>query len=114
MILISPSRYGKTEYARALGSHIYWNGMVNLDDWNDDAGYAIFDDFDWNFIPSKKGFLGAQKSFTLTDKYRKKKTVTWGNPCIVLCNEMPDILPVSLYDWVRVNCEIVILDNKLY
>lgn len=112
-MLISPSRYGKTEWARALGDHIYWNNMVNLDDWDDCAEFAIFDDFDWDFIPCKKGFLGAQKTFTLTDKYRKKRTVNWGKPCILLFNVMPEIKP-DLYDWVRSNCDIVTLENKLY
>lgn len=68
---------------------MYFNHLFNLDDWDDTVKYIIFDDFDWKFIPSKKAFFGAQKQFTLTDKYRTKKTVHWGKPVIYLCNDLP-------------------------
>lgn len=114
LILISPSRFGKTQWARALGDHIYWNNLVNLDDWNDNASYCIFDDFSWDFIPCKKGFLGAQETFVLTDKYRKKRTVSWGKPCIVLCNDFPVISDPNFADWLQANTISIVLSNKLY
>lgn len=96
---------------------MYWNGMVNLDDWDDEAEYAIMDDFNWDFVPCKKAFFGAQKQFTITDKYRKKKTVKWGKPLIYLCN--PDADPFKTManiekDWYDENCIYSEITNKLY
>lgn len=113
LLLLSPSRFGKTEWARSLGPHTYWNGMVNIDDYNEDGTYVIFDDFEWDFMPNKKQWFGAQKTFAITDKYRKKKTITHGNPIIYLCNEMPNMTP-TFRQWFDQNCVIVHLMGKLY
>ncbi|QCX35057.1 replication-associated protein [Blackfly DNA virus 19] len=112
-----PSRTGKTEWARSLGKHMYWNGMIDITNWDDEAEYAIFDDFEYQYIPNKKGFFGSQKEFTLTDKYRKKKTVKWGKPCIYLYNE--DMNPLSKLsttevDWLSENVIFTEFLNKLY
>lgn len=92
---------------------MYFNGSFNLDKWDDSAAYAVFDDFeDWSRFFTYKQFLGAQREFELADKYRAKKTVKWGKPCIVLSNEMPQFRDMR---WVEANCFIVnIKDNKLY
>ncbi|ORX44058.1 hypothetical protein BCR36DRAFT_373539 [Piromyces finnis] len=90
LILIGPSRSGKTEWARSLGKHMYFNNLLNMDDWDDTADYIILDDFSSDitkFLPSWKCFFGGQKQFTLTDKYRGKRTVKWGKPMIWLSNE---------------------------
>lgn len=88
--LVGPSRIGKTEWARSLGPHIYWNGSIDLASFIDYAQYAIFDDFKWEYLPFKKQFFGAQKEFTMTDKYRKKRTVKWGKPSILIVNPEDD------------------------
>lgn len=118
LILIGPSRSGKTEWARSLGTHMYFNNLLNLDDWNEDADYIVLDDFSpeiTKFLPSWKCFFGGQKQFTLTDKYRGKKTVRWGKPMIWLSNE--DIfkhLNFEQIDFVKKNCTCIVLMNKLY
>lgn len=113
LILSSPSRFGKTEWARSLGPHMYFNNMCNFrDDWDDSALFIIFDDIPWEYLPNKKGFLGGQKSFVLTSKYMKMKTVSWGKICIYLCNAIPDF--GSEHDWIIANCDIISLTNKLY
>lgn len=110
LMVISPSRYGKTEWARSLDSdHSYFNGMFNLDDFKENSKYAIFDDISWEWLRWQKGFIGAQRQFTITDKYRKKRTVSWGKSCIILLNELPE-----LTDWHRANLIIIELGNKLY
>lgn len=63
--------------------------MVNLDEWNPEAKLVIFDDFDWEFLPNPKGYLTQAGQCTVTDKYRKKKTIVVNMPAIFLCNEMP-------------------------
>ena len=62
LFLCSPSRFGKTEWARSLGCHMYFNNMINLDDWNPKADYIIFDDIDWKFMPNKKAFFEVKSS----------------------------------------------------
>lgn len=113
LILCSPSRYGKTEWARSLGHHMYFNNMCNFkSDWDDTANYLILDDIEWQFVPNKKGFLGGQKSFVISGKYMKNKTISWNKITIYLCNSLPDFGSDS--DWFETNCYIVSLFNKLY
>lgn len=109
------SRLGKTEWARSLGQHIYWNGQSNIDCWDSDAGYLILDDFNWDYVPSKKALIGAQLHITLTDKYRKKRSLEWGNPCIYLCNQDQDVYhSCKEREWLRANCVYVELNKPLY
>lgn len=84
-----------------------------LDLWNNMCEYAIFDDFeDWDRFYVYKQFLGAQKEFVLTDKYRKKQNVQWGKPSIILSNIMPTFKDMT---WIYDNCFICdIKENKLY
>ncbi|QGH72418.1 MAG: Rep protein [CRESS virus sp. ctpVY4] len=88
---------------------MYFNGMFNLDSWDIDAEYAVFDDWeDWTKFYLFKQFLGAQQEFDITDKYRRKTRVRWGKPCIVLSNDLP-----SFYGahgaWCDANTILVVL-----
>lgn len=118
LILIGPSRSGKTEWARSLGKHMYFNNLLNLDDWDDSVDYIILDDFSSDilkYLPSWKCFFGGQKEFVLTDKYRGKKTVKWGKPMIWLSNE--DIfknLNIEHINFIKKNCTVIVLDKNLY
>ena len=82
LILWGGTRTGKTLYARSLGHHAYYNLQFNMDDFSNDCKYAVFDDIQGGFEywHSYKGWLGAQKQFVITDKYRKKRTIHWGKP----------------------------------
>lgn len=114
LILVGPTRLGKTEWARSLGHHMYFNHMANFkEDWDDSAKYIIFDDFEWDYIPNKKGFFGAQSEFQISGRYMKVKTVKWGKCCIYLCNNHPDIKLEDRH-WYNNNCEIVLVNNKFY
>lgn len=116
--LVGPSRTGKTEWARSLGEkHLYWNGSIDLGTFDPQAQYSIFDDFDWKYLPYKKQFGGGQKQFVVTDKYRKKKTITWGKPSIFIWN--PDNNPWNDFtakeiDWWMVNCIRVVITEPLF
>jgi len=113
LILYGDSKTGKTAWARSLGRHMYFNGRFNINNWDDDAQYAVFDDFyDWTtFYPIYKQFLGAQFQFDLTGKYARERQVTWGKPCIILNNT-----PITWPDpnWIRLNCIQVTLTANLY
>lgn len=112
LILVSPSRYGKTEWARSLGKHFYFNGMVSFRDWRNHPGleYVVFDDIPWlNVEPFKKQWFGCQEEFYVTDKYMPKKLIKFGVPLIYLCNDAP-----PLDNWMRENVVLIELKNKLF
>lgn len=112
LILVSPTRFGKTEWARSLGKHHYYNGMVNFKEWfnHPELKYVVFDDFEWSSVEHfKKQWFGCQKQFTVTDKYMAKKTIKLGVPLIWLCNACP-----PLDDWMLGNVEVIYLENPLY
>jgi hypothetical protein len=112
LVLVGPTRLGKTEWARSLGIHMYFNHMFNLDEWNPSAQYMVLDDMDFDFIPAKKAIFFAQKTFTMTDKYRKKRTVNWGKPTIYLCNTEPNWDKHD--DPYKDNIIVVYINDKLY
>lgn len=93
---------------------MYFGGMFDLGLWDETARYAIFDDWeDWTKMYFYKQFLGGQKEFTITDKYRKKRSVKWSKPSILLSNGYPG----HSWDrsWLEKNCVIIdIRSNKLY
>lgn len=113
LVLWGPSRMGKTEWARSLGKHMYFNNVANFKDkWDDEADYIIFDDFNLDFIPNRKGFFGGQEEFEITGKYMKVKSVRWGKVCIYLCNNVPNY--GNDEQWFRANIIEFNVFNKLY
>lgn len=48
------------------------------------------------------------------DKYKRKKTVTWGKPLIWLGNQDPTYAKNVDHEWIMANSKIVFIDNKLY
>lgn len=94
---------------------MYFNNCFNIDKWNSDAKYLIFDDMDFDFVPARKCFFGAQKEFTITDKYRGKRTVQWGKPLIYLSNGSPfDKLVGHDYEWYMANSVVLNLTAPLF
>lgn len=86
--------------------------MFMLDLWDQQATYAIFDDFeDWERLYNYKQFLGAQAEFVAVDKYRKKRNVKWGKPCIVLSNNYPNFKDNI---WVQANSFICEINEPLF
>lgn len=108
LILIGETRTGKTSWARSLGRHMYFNGAFNLDLWDPQAKYAIFDDFDReekrleDYFPFWKQWFGAQPEFVVTDKYRKKMSIKWGKPIIFISNNEIDCKSRTL-DYIKKN-----------
>jgi len=119
LILVGPSRTGKTQWARSLSTHWYMNGYFMLDLFNTEADYGIFDDLNPEHLARNyKQWLGCQQSFVTTDKYRKKCIVNFGKPVIVLFNHPDYIKFLSLTDneWIHANVliETLELGFKLY
>lgn len=118
LVLLGPSRTGKTELARSLGHHIYWNGYYNLDKYDETAEFAIFDDIPWDrFHYMAKQWLGAQKEFETTDKYRRKMTIVWGKPSIYISNDDPrkhKDMTDDMKAWLQENVIYQIINDRLY
>lgn len=105
-------------------------GLFNLDVWDYQADYLVVDDFDFDFftggISMRKALWGAQKEFTATDKYKRKRKVDWGKPMIWLCNEDDDpfvalnktgtefILKGANRTWYEGNCVKIVLTAPLF
>nr|QJB18642.1 MAG: replication-associated protein [Genomoviridae sp.] len=119
LIIHGETRLGKTLWARSLGEHIYCCLQFNVDDVRaklEVAKYAVFDDMQGGFkyFPSYKGWLGAQKSFTVTDKYKGKTTIEWGRPTIWVMNESPSSCTDVDYEWLMGNCFIVHVGHAIF
>lgn len=116
-MVIGKTRLGKTVWARSLGNHIYWNGIGTISscDWVG-ASYIVVDDTEWEFFKCKKQLLGAQYQFSSTEKYRAITTITFGKPCIYLCNEDPREKMTGAEEvYYRDNCQYVFLgDNDTF
>lgn len=119
LILIGASRTGKTAWARSLGRHMYFNTSFNLDIWDDEALYVIFDDFDKKgkkleeYFPQWKSWFGAQEEFTVTDKYRRKERKEWGKPMIFITNNEIEC-ESSTMDYIKRNSIIVHVHSEFY
>nr|QNG62400.1 putative Rep [Tomato apical leaf curl virus] len=118
LIVEGPTRTGKTAWARSLGLHNYFCGGVNWTEYNPHAIYNVFDDIPFQYLPCKKEILGAQKDFTVNEKYRKKCTIKGGIPSIILCN--PDssykeaISRSDLYVWCQSNVLYEFIDGSIF
>jgi hypothetical protein len=116
LCLIGGSKLGKSLVARSFGKHNYFHGMWNLDTWDDDAIYNIFDDLPGQLNSfDYKGFLGAQHDLTVADKYKKKRHIKNGKPCIYISNNDPLKTRKGKddKDWLLANCIFVYVDKPL-
>lgn len=81
-----------------------------------DAKYAVFDDMQGglDFFHSYKFWLGAQTTFYVTDKYKGKKLIEWGRPCIYLSNTDPRGDKSADIDWLEGNCIFVHVATPIF
>lgn len=83
--------------------------MFNADKIDESADYAIFDDLlgGFEFFKSYKQWLGQQAEFEVTDKYKRKRTVHWGKPTIVIMNDNPWSYGQIDHEWIIGNCDVI-------
>ena len=60
-------------WARSLGRHNYYFGLLDYSDYNSDAMYNIINDIDWKHIIPFKPIIGLQADYTVNPKYGRKK-----------------------------------------
>lgn len=122
LIIYGDTRLGKTEMIRSVAKHVYFGGMFDLQEFSDnpDVAFALFDDIDdVAFVPLYKFWLGAQKEFVTTDKYKHKVRINWGRPSVWVANksllDYRDKRGNSSVDvdWLFENCFIQCVENKI-
>ena len=88
-----------------------------MDESLEGVDYAVFDDFGGlKFLPTYKFWLGHQKEFYVTDKYKGKQLVVWGKPSIWLNNVDPreeQGIRDDEVEWLNANCDFIYLDTEL-
>lgn len=120
LILCGPTRTGKSSWARSLGTHIYQMSALTprtvLEKDQDDL-FIVLDDIEQGTIEKSqlsscyKSFLGCQPFLTLHDKYKPPKQISWGIPCIWLCNAWPVFADM---EYVNDNVVKVLINVALY
>lgn len=115
LILVGPTRLGKTEWSRSLGEHTYWSNYVTSER-NLSARYAVIDDME-NFdrFTARKHIFGCQKVIGLNPKYSRLQQWEWGIPTIWLFNW--ESLPTELRDahsYYRQNSIYIEINNPLF
>ena len=65
------------------------------------------------YFHAYKFWLGAQKQFYATDKYKGKTLIDWGKPSIYLANTNPLEDKGADTKWILGNCDIVYLDHSI-
>lgn len=120
LVLYGPTQVGKTTWARSLGNHVYFMGVMSgevaLRDMPN-AEYAVFDDMRGgiDFFPSWKEWLGGQRVVSVKKLYRDPIQMDWGKPCIWLSNTDPRTQLKSTDDvnWLEGNCDFVYIGESI-
>jgi len=91
LILISPSRTGKMEWARSSGCPIVMSKRWILANYRDNATHVVVNDVDVRSIGGGtesywREVFGCQESFDVCGRYRKTGPLQWELPCVWTCN----------------------------
>ena len=122
LIIVSPSRYGKTQWARAITEdHGYLCTEWNPRKIKEDCKVMIFDDVPMSELLAKnrwKPFFGMQEEFEITGKYTASISIRrqWKG-FIFLCNEDPryeEGVSPGVRNYIDINCDTVHLDMPLF
>jgi hypothetical protein len=120
LVLIGPSRSGKTTLMSLIGDFSYFKNIWSSDNWEYIPPYTIMDDMDAQdegkglSFSWFKPWFGAQDCMTITDKYKPKEDIQNGKPLIWLNNF--DITETfkseSAQDYIRRNMVYINLGNR--
>lgn len=87
-----------------------------MDAYDESAIYNIFDDLPGQLNSFDfKQFLGAQHDIIVTDKYKKKRELKNGKPCIYISNNDPLLTKKGKEhrDWLIANCIFVHINKPI-
>jgi len=121
LVIIGPSRTGKTSLISCMGDFSYFKNIWSLDCWEGKTPFTVMDDMDagdegkglsfcWY-----KPFFGAQDAITVTDKFKPKEDIVNGKPLIWLNNYRIDetFQSKTAQDYILKNMEIVYINKPL-
>lgn len=122
LIIIGPSRTGKTSLISLLGEFSYFKNVWNVDNWEGLTAFNVMDDMDAGDEGKGlsfcwfKPFFGAQDAITVTDKFKPKQDIVNGKPLIWLNNYdyTETFQSKTAQDYIRKNMEIVYINQPLY
>ena len=122
LVLIGPSRTGKTTLMSLIGDFSYIKNVWNVDNWEGSTAFTIMDDMDagdegkglsfcWY-----KPFFGAQDAVTVTDKFKPKRDIYNGKPLIWINNYdyTETFQSKTAQDYIKKNMEIVYIYESLF
>lgn len=90
---------GKSSLIAAFGTFSYWCNVWNMNNWEGEASYNVFDDYDGsedykgNQIQNNKSlglmkpWVGGQPLVTISGKFKQPVTVKNDKPCIIISNK---------------------------
>ena len=86
LVIVGPSRCGKTEWAMSFGRPASMTGGWNVDELTrPDATHLVLNDIVLKDFPNKRDLAVCQESITATGKWREQKTLPFGLPVIWTC-----------------------------
>ena len=120
LVLTGDSRSGKTSLMITMGSFSYFKNMWNVDNYESEAAFNIFDDMD-SADEGKglsfawfKGWFGAQDCMTVTDRYKPRMEIKNGKPLVWLNNYKlhESFKSEAGLNYIKKNCEVIELLNN--
>ncbi|CAM1504790.1 Fc.00g023810.m01.CDS01 [Cosmosporella sp. VM-42] len=100
LVLIGPSKYGKTEWALSFGKPAKMMGGWNMDELTKPGiTHIVLNDIDVRRFPHVREMLGCQEFVTATGRYREERTIALGIPVIWTCSE--ENSPLRFPEWVN-------------
>jgi len=120
LVLVSRSRFGKTEWARSLGSHAFNRGAWDAEVFKYSYDYIVLDDFDFSYMKTRevmlKAFFGCQGAVKITGKYIKTFTINTACPVICLMNHDQEMTLRDFFisPWGIANVDRVFLEEPLF
>jgi hypothetical protein len=95
LLLIGPSRTGKTEWAESFGNPIIMTKRWNMAEVREGATHIVVNDVDVRSFGSGgdsywREVLGCQRMFSACDRYRPTEMLAWNLGCVWTCNKDSD------------------------
>jgi len=122
LIIIGPSRTGKTSLISLLGDFSYFKNIWSVDNWESLAAFTVMDDMDagdegkglsfcWY-----KPFFGAQDAITVTDKFKPKQDIVNGKPLVWINNYdyKETFQSKTAQDYIEKNMDIIYIHQPLF
>ena len=122
LVLVGPSRTGKTSLMSLIGDFSYFKNIWSVDNWESLTSFTIMDDMDAGDEGKGlsfcwfKPFFGAQDAVTVTDKFKPKQDIVNGKPLIWINNYdyKETFQSKTAQDYIERNMEIVYIHQPLF